>query len=104
MRRPVHVAPANYGERADALSGVQETGAQIDFNLQLTHQVEAAVRFRSEERRLHGFETSEQGRVRATVGLAVTVAVLRAEGVSVSTYPLKARLSAAHRAEGGDFE
>ena len=67
--RKIHLAPASERTGIDEMSGVQKTGAQNSFDLQLAHKTEAAFRFRCQESRVHRFETREQRRIREAIDL-----------------------------------
>ena len=59
VRRKIHLAPS--GERAgiDEMSGVQKTGAQNSFDLQLADKIKTAFSIRREKSRIHRFKTRE---------------------------------------------
>ena len=69
MRRQIHLAPAAFGQAADALSGVQKAGAQNHFHLQFAAQAQAAVHLGREKGRVHRAQKGEQGRIREAVKL-----------------------------------
>ena len=69
MRRKIHVATASQRAGIGEMSRVQKAGAQDSFDFQFSGEIKTAFGFRRKKGWLHRSETSEQRRIRKTVGL-----------------------------------
>jgi hypothetical protein len=61
MRWQVHLEPASVRQAADALSGMQEAGAQDHFDFPFTHETETTFGFGRQKGRVLHLQEAGQG-------------------------------------------